>query len=200
MWACLVIIMQARVGVDAVFDFSLWVWLPRAVPFSQAMLMSYKLDGSAHATSDPWSMPHPFIGSLKSSWWGKWKWGAGGEAGRHHVCFGVFEGCVVILPLFVDFWWASSDWSNFIENGLPWGTEWCCCKWVMALPSFEYTKCTLNSQFSCHTPKVDMIKLAWLDILDVFHVVICAIWFVLFHPSCQAWATLMKRRIKLMTT
>ena len=61
---------------------------------------------------------------------------------------------------------------NFLENGSPWGTGWCCCGRVLAPPfqpsfrSIEYINCTLPAT-------ADVIEWEWLVIFHVVYTVIC---------------------------
>ena len=96
-------------------------------------------------------------------------WGCGGRALMAICAFWCCWGCVVLVVVFVDFWWASSGQSKFVENWCPWGTGWCCCGCILA-PPFQpnfwhigYIKCTFSALAA--TPLQQMeIKCAWLDI------------------------------------
>ena len=84
-----------------------------------------------------------------------------------------FWGCVVLVALFVDSWWASGGQSKFHGEWVSFRNR-VVLLWVCpgsSLPS------VYSMHTSCNTPAADMIKREILYLMDVFHVVyvdICA--------------------------
>ena len=55
--------------------------------------------------------------------------------------------------------WTSSGRPNFLDNGPPWGTGWCCCGRPLPSGPASSPLSILNaSGSSCHTPAADVIE------------------------------------------